>query len=605
MRVAINLAAAADRFRGGTGTFVDGLLDGLARLGDAVDVVVVASPAAAARDAWLRPGTRWTQVISVEPAAASFGFATIGGSGPVADLVRAHGIDVWLTPHTLPAPPVLPCATIGAILDVQHEDLPELYAPRERARRALVYETLARTCTRIVTLSAFSRDRIAARYAVDPARLDVIPPAPPLWTREPRRDPPPPATSYVLYPATTWRHKNHATLLEALARVRARGVALDLVLTGLEGEAHADVLARIAALGLGGSVRWLGHVDEARLRDLYDGALAVAVPSRYEGFGLPVVEAWARRVPVVAADAASLPEVAGDGAMLVPPLDPAAWADALARVASEPALRDRLRAAGRARVAGFGAAQTAERLVASLERAAAEGPRRATEPRHVGPDRSFHRCCRYFLQVPTVATLEVAGAVIDGGAWTMACEVSGRVAERFTDAGRGRWDRSIPVPDGPAGVTLHVDAGAGDGRLDRLAVHLPDGAVLDLLPSVEGGGPEETVEEGLARAELRLRALAATGIRRVALYGAGEHSRRLLALAAGGPCRIVAVIDDAPAASAFHGLPLTTPSEWPTFDAEALVISSRGSEAALAAKARGWLPGDVPIVCCYTAEGRR
>ena len=285
MRVGINLASATDRFRGGTGTFVDGLLDGLAARTD-VEVVILASPAAAAREVWLRPGRNWQQEIVVEPAAASFGFASIGSVEPVAALVRRLGLDVWFTPHTLPAPAVLPCATVGAILDVQHEDRPELYAPRERARRALVYETIARTCSRVLTLSAFSQARIAARYQLDPARIDVVPLGPPAWTRAPRVAAPPsstPRTPYLLYPATTWRHKNHVTLIEALARVRARGIALDLVLTGLEGEAHGEVLAAIAALGLDGHVDWLGHVDENRLRSLYDGALAVAVAVALRG----------------------------------------------------------------------------------------------------------------------------------------------------------------------------------------------------------------------------------------------------------------------------------------------------------------------------------
>ena len=69
-RLAINLASATDRFSGGTGTFVDGVLDGLAKMGDAVDVVIVASPAAAGRDVWMRPGVAWHQEVVVEPAAS-------------------------------------------------------------------------------------------------------------------------------------------------------------------------------------------------------------------------------------------------------------------------------------------------------------------------------------------------------------------------------------------------------------------------------------------------------------------------------------------------------------------------------------------------------
>lgn len=177
--------------------------------------------------------------------------------------------------------------------------------------------------------------------------------------------------------------------------------------------------------------------------------------------------------------------------------------------------------------------------------------------------------------------------------------------DRGLVTGRGRWGRSIPIPAAPASVALDIEVGEGAAHLDRLLLSLADGTELDLLPSLDAVGPEETVDEALARAELRLRALAPTGLRRVALYGAGEHSRRLIALAEGGPCRIVAVVDDGPAHVRFAGLPLVTPADWAGLDADALVISSRGSEATLARRARTWLPPHVPIVCFYTAEGRR
>ncbi len=103
-----------------------------------------------------------------------------------------------------------------------------------------------------------------------------------------------------------------------------------------------------------------GSLADDDLDALYRTAAVLALPSRYEGFGLPVVEAMARGCPVVCSDAACLPEVAGGAAELVPVGDVAALADALGGVLDDDARRDRLVAAGRARAAAFTWAASAE-----------------------------------------------------------------------------------------------------------------------------------------------------------------------------------------------------------------------------------------------------
>ena len=113
-----------------------------------------------------------------------------------------------------------------------------------------------------------------------------------------------------------------------------------------------------------------GPVSESQLRALYGGALALVYPSRYEGFGLPVIEAMAVGLPVIGARAASIPEVLGDAGVLLDPLVPDAWADAIARVATDRAFSDDLRARGRARAASFTWARTAS-ITFDVYRAAA------------------------------------------------------------------------------------------------------------------------------------------------------------------------------------------------------------------------------------------
>jgi glycosyltransferase involved in cell wall biosynthesis len=97
----------------------------------------------------------------------------------------------------------------------------------------------------------------------------------------------------------------------------------------------------------------LGQVSEERLQALYHGATALAYPSLYEGFGLPVLEAMAAGTPVIASRAASLPEVLGDAGLLLDPLDAGAWATAIVKVVNDEHARERMRRAGKARAATF------------------------------------------------------------------------------------------------------------------------------------------------------------------------------------------------------------------------------------------------------------
>ena len=114
-------------------------------------------------------------------------------------------------------------------------------------------------------------------------------------------------------------------------------------------------------------VRLLGHVDDATLRALYRSASALAFPSLYEGFGLPLLEAFAEGLPAVVGAAGALPELAGDAALLVDPLDHVSIADALERVVNDQELRARLSAAGRERAADYTWQAAGQRVLRILE----------------------------------------------------------------------------------------------------------------------------------------------------------------------------------------------------------------------------------------------
>ena len=155
---------------------------------------------------------------------------------------------------------------------------------------------------------------------------------------------------FLLAVGTVEPRKNYPRLLAAYRLLKARAGAPPLVVVGRVGWAYGRALDELRAEP---GVRLLGHVDDATLRALYQAAAALAFPSLYEGFGLPLLEAMAEGLPAIAGRAGALPELAGDAALLVDPLDVEAIAGGLERLLTDTALRDRLASAGRARAACF------------------------------------------------------------------------------------------------------------------------------------------------------------------------------------------------------------------------------------------------------------
>ncbi len=246
-------------------------------------------------------------------------------------------------------------ATVHDVFSLDSED----YADgsfRERKRRA--YADLAARARVLVFVSAYSRDRFRAHIPLEDARTRVVG-----LGVDPAFAAPDPAADgatrrrlglpgeYLLFLGQVSTRKNAVRLLEAVARLPAS--APPLVLAGPRKHGAEEVLAAYHRLGLGTRAAFLGHVAERDLRALYGGASALVFPSLDEGFGLPVLEAFAAGVPVVASTAGALPETAGGAAVLVDPLDAAAIADGILRVLGDGALRGDLVARGRARAAAM------------------------------------------------------------------------------------------------------------------------------------------------------------------------------------------------------------------------------------------------------------
>jgi glycosyltransferase involved in cell wall biosynthesis len=176
--------------------------------------------------------------------------------------------------------------------------------------------------------------------------------------------------AYAVYVGTLQPRKNLSTLLAAFATVASKYSDLHLALVGRRGWLYEPLFAQTRQLGLEQRVHFTGYVPRADLPALLTAARVFVLPSLYEGFGLPILEAMACGTPVICSNASSLPEVAGEAAILLGPRDPGAWSEALERVLGDERLHSTLSKRGLRRVNRFSWVQCAQKTLAVLEQAA-------------------------------------------------------------------------------------------------------------------------------------------------------------------------------------------------------------------------------------------
>lgn len=278
-----------------------------------------------------------------------------------------------------PGPAVARTPAVLTIHDLQPLVLPENFSPVKRRWITAMLPRSAARAAMVLTPSDPTSASVVERLGVPEGRVRTVP-----HGIEPPAPVPPDVvasvraryrlgTKVILYPAITYPHKDHATLVAAFARLAATRPDLTLVLAGGAGPAEAEVVAAIRRSGFGDRVRRTGRIPWADLDALYASATVVAVPSRFEGFGAPALEAMAAGVPVVVADATALPWVVGDAGLKVRPGDVDQWTSALARTLDQPAVAETLAAAGRHRATAFTWDRAASALAAGYRAAGAVG----------------------------------------------------------------------------------------------------------------------------------------------------------------------------------------------------------------------------------------
>lgn len=286
---------------------------------------------------------------------------------------RRAGAQVLL--NTVPEGPVWPAIPQVTVV---HDVLP-LFFPADLPRQQWYFRhfvpAVLRASRVVVTDSAQTRRDVLDRYGLDPERVVVVVPGVDHERFRPVSTgaaPPFGLGRYLLYVGNLLPHKNLPLLLAAFSKVRGD---VDLVIAGYRDPRYWPNLAHHArSYGIEQRVKFLDFVPGDALPALYAGALVVTVPSLYEGFGLPVVEAMACGAAVVASTTGGLQEAAGDAALLVDPRDERALAQALQRVVDDDGLRRALRGRGLAHAAQFTWQATARGMWAAIGQALANSP---------------------------------------------------------------------------------------------------------------------------------------------------------------------------------------------------------------------------------------
>lgn len=271
-----------------------------------------------------------------------------------------HGTDFVVPPSRAPS--------VVTVHDLSYALLPHLAFPRLRKYLDRAVPRSINRATKVIAVSETTKRDLCDFYEISPNRVEVVyHAADPLFER--------PAETrilamkaqfglrrpYFIIVGTVEPRKDHLTLLDAFARVHENHPDVSLVIVGKQGWLAEEIMQSIRSAAERLPVIHLQGIGDELLPALYAGSLGLVYPSRYEGFGLPLLEAMASGTPVVSSSTPALREVAADAALYAPVQDAATLAEQMTRLVDHPELREELIQAGSERAASFTWTQAARR----------------------------------------------------------------------------------------------------------------------------------------------------------------------------------------------------------------------------------------------------
>ncbi|HEY1390759.1 MAG TPA: glycosyltransferase family 1 protein [Ktedonobacterales bacterium] len=363
MRIAIDYTPAIAQ-GAGIGRYTRSLVDALARLESSDEYLLLSADAPTAARPFPKAPSFRSQVIQLAGRPIGARHLTIVWHRlqlPLPVEILTGRVDVFHGPD-FALPPALGVPRVLTIHDLAFLTHPQFATPSLARYLAAVVPRSLHRADAVIAVSEVTAADIEAQYGVASERITVISPGvdasfAPVTDRQTlatidaryRLEHP-----LALAVGVTEPRKRYDHLIAAFAQARQQpGGPRMLAIAGRRGWLYESVFQAVEEQRIGDVVRFLDYVPEVDLAALYSTADVLAMPSAYEGFGIPVIEAMACGTPVVCSNGGALPEAAGDAALIVPVDDIASLADALVAVTSEASRQEAMRARGLARAAVF------------------------------------------------------------------------------------------------------------------------------------------------------------------------------------------------------------------------------------------------------------
>ena len=240
--------------------------------------------------------TAWSKLYKISP----FHLPSLPRSDGT---IERAGVEVMH--FSFPMAFVTSVSTIYNPCDLQHLYFPQFFSPKERKQRETTYRAFCQQAQMVHVQSTSAKNDLIAHYGLPQEKIWIIPsgsvleayPNPRLEDLKAAQAKFNLPETFVFYPAQTWPHKNHVGLLEALVILRREGLRIPLVSSGHRYDFYKEIAHRARELGLAEQVQFLDFVTPLELQCLYRLCRCMVFPSRCEGFGLPLVEAFSAGVP--------------------------------------------------------------------------------------------------------------------------------------------------------------------------------------------------------------------------------------------------------------------------------------------------------------------